>query len=215
MSMRHKVFNLVILDESGSMEIIKKATISGFNELIQSIRGVEREFPEQEHLVSFITFNGNGIKTLHWNEPVARMRRINGFRYNPDSSTPLYDAIGFGVTRLKHDLQRLADYNVLVTVLTDGEENSSREYSGQAIRKLIDELTLGNWTFTYMGANHDVDQLAMKISITNTIQFQSNDADVKRLFDQEKEARMQYSRKIRNKEEFRRDYFKFDKDKQE
>ena len=46
------VHNLVILDESGSMEAIKSATISGFNEVVQTIKGVEKQFPEQEHFVS-------------------------------------------------------------------------------------------------------------------------------------------------------------------
>ena len=210
MNTKHKVINLVILDESGSMHAIKKATISGFNELIQSIRNAGKEFPEQEHLFSLISFNGNGIKTLHWNEPVSGIHKINSFRYNPDSSTPLFDAMGFGISRQMHDLKGTSDYNVLVTVLTDGEENSSREYNGSTIKKMIDDLSSENWTFTYMGANHDVVETALKISIKNTIRFESNDADVKRMFDKEKESRLQYMQKIRDKEDFKKDYFKFD-----
>ena len=47
---KHNVFNLIILDESGSMESIKNATISGFNEVVQTVKGVEQQFPEQEHV---------------------------------------------------------------------------------------------------------------------------------------------------------------------
>lgn len=51
MENKHKVFNLIILDESGSMQSIKQATINGFNEVVQTVRGVEKQFPEQEHYI--------------------------------------------------------------------------------------------------------------------------------------------------------------------
>lgn len=67
---KRTVHNLIILDESGSMEAIKRATIAGFNEVVQTIKGVEKQFPEQEHFVSFVTFNGLGIKTKLFNKNV-------------------------------------------------------------------------------------------------------------------------------------------------
>ena len=54
----HQVHNLIILDESGSMYSIKKQIISGFNEVVQTVKGVEQQYPEQEHFNSFVTFNG-------------------------------------------------------------------------------------------------------------------------------------------------------------
>ncbi len=57
-----KVFNLIILDESGSMESIKMATINGFNELMQSIKHSMKEDPEIDQFVQFFSFNGGGIK---------------------------------------------------------------------------------------------------------------------------------------------------------
>ncbi|HOY52351.1 MAG TPA: hypothetical protein PLX49_11305 [Prolixibacteraceae bacterium] len=88
MEQRHKVFNLIILDESGSMQSIKNATISGFNEVVQTVKGVEQQFPEQEHFISLVTFNGLGIKTLLFNEPVKKLEQIDGKKYQPDSMTP-------------------------------------------------------------------------------------------------------------------------------
>lgn len=61
MEKRHQVHNLIILDESGSMECIKRTIIQGFNELVQTIKGIEKQFPEQEHFISFVSFNGLGI----------------------------------------------------------------------------------------------------------------------------------------------------------
>lgn len=208
MEQKHKVFNLIILDESGSMESIKQATISGFNEVVQTVKGVEQQFPEQEHFISLVTFNGLGIKTLLFNEPAKKLKQIDGDKYQPDSMTPLFDAMGLSLLKMKGVTESLSDYNVLVTILTDGMENASREFSGEAVKKLVDELSLKNWTFTYIGANHDVVDFALKISITNTMSYQANDADMKQMFDKEKRARMNYSQNIRDKKNYKEDFYK-------
>ena len=136
MKNKHKVYNLIILDESGSMQSIKSATISGFNEVVQTVKGVEKQFPEQEHIISLVTFNGLGVKTLLFNELASKLDEITEDQYHPASMTPLYDAMGFSLTKLKALLEDQKDYNVLVTILTDGEENSSKEYDGKAIKIL-------------------------------------------------------------------------------
>jgi uncharacterized protein YegL len=212
MEPKHKIFNLIILDESGSMQSIKHATISGFNEVVQTVKGVEKQFPEQEHFISLVTFNGLGIKTLLENEPVVKLDQIDEKKYQPDSSTPLFDAMGFSLIRLKKEVENYTDYNVLVTILTDGEENASREYNGEAIKKLIDELSLKNWTFTYIGANQNEVDFAMKISITNTMSFQANAADMKKMFEREKKARINYSQNIRDKKDFKNKFYDDDND---
>ncbi len=207
MEQKHKVFNLIILDESGSMQSLKEATISGFNEVVQTIKGVEQQFPEQEHFITLVTFNGLGIKTLLFNEPVKKLESIDGEKYQPDSMTPLFDAMGSSMLRLRKVTDSLTAYNVLVTILTDGQENASREFSGESIKKMIDELSMKNWTFTYIGANHDVVDFALKISITNTMSYQANEADMKQMFDKEKRARMNYSQKIRDQQDFKKGFY--------
>jgi hypothetical protein len=200
MSTKHQVHNLIILDESGSMQSIKSAIISGFNELVQTIKGVEGEYPEQEHFITLVTFNGLGRKTLLDKEPVSKLLPIDEKKYNPATFTPLYDAMGDSFSKLRKDLEKVKDHNVLVTILTDGEENASKEYTGAAIKSLIEELKQKNWTFTYIGTDHDVEKFAISISITNSMMFDKNDAGIKNMFDKEKSARMNYSQKIRNKE---------------
>jgi uncharacterized protein YegL len=207
MEQKHKIINLIILDESGSMQSIKDATISGFNEVVQTVKGVEKQFPEQEHFITLVTFNGMGIKTLLFNEPVAKLGQLDGKKYQPNSLTPLFDAMGFSLTRLGTELENHLDYHVLVTILTDGMENDSKEYSGEAIKKLVDELSMKNWTFTYIGANHDVAEFAMKISITNTMSFQANEADMKNMFAKESKARMKYSQNIMLKKDFKLNFY--------
>ncbi len=202
------VHNLIILDESGSMESIKQSTITGFNEVVQTIKGVEQQFPEQEHFISFVTFNGLGIKTKLFNKRVKSLKEIDEKSFHPDSMTPLYDAIGVSVTKLRREIESQKHCSVLVTILTDGEENNSKEYTGAAVKKLIGELKKQDWTFTYIGANHDVERVAFSLSISNSLKFEANDLDVKRAFDADKDARMLYARKMRGGQNLQEDYFK-------
>jgi Mg-chelatase subunit ChlD len=211
METRHQVHNLIILDESGSMGSIKELIISGFNELVQTIKGIEKDFPEQEHFISFVTFNGRGQNTLHFMDPVGKLMEIDGSKYHPNSSTPLYDAMGDSMTKLKHALEKQTDYNVLVTVLTDGEENASKEYNGAAIKKMVEELKQSGWTFTYIGTDHDVESFAVNISINNVMNFKKDMYDINRMFNDEKAARASYSRKIRNNEDTKNNFY--DKEK--
>lgn len=210
METKHKVFNLIILDESGSMDSIKATTISGFNEIIQTIKEVEKQFPEQEHFVSFVTFNGVGIKTLLFNQPVATIKLIDEKQYQPNSSTPLYDAMGLSFNKLRVSLLDLTDYNVLVTILTDGEENSSREYNGKNIKNLIEDLKTKNWTFTYIGTNHDIEKLAESLSIDNKHYYMATDLGMKHMFDIEMNSRIAFSKKIRLKQDLQKNYFEDD-----
>lgn len=201
------VYNLIILDESGSMQEIKNATITGFNEVVQTIKGVEKQFPEQKHFVSLVTFNGLGIKTLLFNQPVTNLEEIDARTYQPDSMTPLFDAIGLSVNRLRAAIETVPDRAVLVTILTDGEENNSREFTGSGVKKLVDSLKKEGWTFTYIGANHDVEQVAFSLSISNSLKFEANEADVKRAFDVDKKARHVHASKLRYQENFQENYF--------
>ena len=210
---KHQVHNLIILDESGSMESIKKTIIQGFNELVQTIKGIEKQYPEQEHLISLVTFNGLGQKILHFIDPVEKLDQIDASKYNPDASTPLYDAMGFSFSKLKQVLEHVTDYNVLVTIMTDGEENASREYSGRSIKKMIDELKQNRWTFTYIGTDHDVEKFATSISITNVMTFKKNTQGINEMFEKERHARKAYGDKIRNKEAVCDNYYEYTKNK--
>ena len=198
---KQQVHNLIILDESGSMDSIKPSIIQGFNELVQTIQGIEHQFPDQEHFISMISFNGLGIKALHILDPVSQLRQIDASSYQPNASTPLYDAIGLSVNKLKHFLARQLNYNVLVTILTDGEENASCEFSGKAIKEMIEELKSNNWTFTYIGTDHDIDSVSESLSIDNRMAFDKNVQGINAMFEKEKAARMRYSQRLNDKED--------------
>ncbi len=203
-----KVYNLVILDESGSMNAIKPAIIGGFNELVQTIQAGQRNFPEQRHFVTLVTFNGTGVRTLLDRQPVDTLPELSASNYRPDSLTPLYDAMGFSLKALEEATSGETDAWHLVTVLTDGAENASKEYTGQHVSRLVGTLGEGNWTFTYIGANHDVMAEASKMNITNVLDFEATDRGSHAMWTTEQMQRMQFYRKMSDKTaDLKSDYY--------
>ena len=168
--MKTRIFNLIIIDESGSMQSIKKQAIDSVNETIQTICSAQKKHEDQEHYVSLVTFNDD-VKTVHDCVPVSEVTELTSETYQPACCTALYDAMGLSVNALR---KKVADVDkVLVTVVTDGYENASKEYSGKAIKALVDELKTKGWVFAYIGANQDVEAVAASISITNTMNFEA------------------------------------------
>ncbi len=170
--MKTRIFNLIIIDESGSMQSIKTAAIDSVNETIQTIRSAQKKYDDQEHYVSLVTFNDD-VKTVYECVPVDEVKELTAESYQPDCCTALYDAMGISLNALRKKVAE--DDKVLVTVVTDGYENASKEYSGKAIKALVDELKAKGWVFAYIGANQDVEAVAATISITNVLKFEATD----------------------------------------
>lgn len=188
--MKTKVFNLIILDESGSMSCIERQALNGLNETLQTIRRAQDKFPDQEQLVSIVPFESGNIRLLRDKVSIKEVNDLRPDEYNPGARTPLYDAIGFGINSIRKAVTD--DDSVLVTIITDGEENSSEEYSGKAIATIIDELKKKGWMFTYIGANQDAVSVAMTINITNAMNFVQDDAGTKAMFEKERRSRERY-----------------------
>jgi len=207
MQARHNVFNLIILDESGSMQSIKNPTITGFNEVVQTIRHAEATFPEQVHTISLFSFNGMGLKQLYFNQPASSVEELDESRYHPKASTPLFDAMGSCIHQLKAEVEKSDAYNVLVTVITDGEENASREYNGKSIKALVEELKPRHWTFTYIGANHDVEKFADSLSISNSLHYEADFRGSTEMWQRDSRSRMAYYGNIKDKKNTEDNFF--------
>ena len=167
-----QIFNLVILDKSGSMSSIREATISGLNETINGVRMAQEKYAnEQEHYFTLHTFCSCEQKQVLDCLPIDQVRDLTHEDYQPCCCTPLYDAIGIALNNLKQRTKHLDNYAVVVTIITDGYENASKEYSGKEVARLISDLREEGWAFAYMGADHDVEEVAKSMNITNTRRF--------------------------------------------
>ena len=167
-----KIYNLIILDESGSMNSIYNQALSGINETINGIRKNQEKFPEQRHFVSVVTFEGDGmsgVRTRRDCVPVGEVADLTKNDYQPGGCTPLYDAMGKTISELDRKVE--AGDGVLVTIITDGMENSSQEYSGRTVKDLVAMQRKKGWTFAYIGANQDAVEVARDLNIQNAMNY--------------------------------------------
>lgn len=185
-----KVYNLIILDKSGSMQSIRRQAVDGYNETLGTVKAAQlKHLDTQQHYISLAAFCGCGVKMIYDKTPVKDAERLDLKLYDPCCNTPLYDAIGSTVKQLRRSISDTEDSAVLVTIITDGEENSSQEWTGAAVSKLIEECTELGWMFSYIGADQDVKSVASVISITNTVEWTKTTVGTKAMFDNENQAR--------------------------
>ena len=181
--MKTKIFNLIILDKSGSMNTIANAAIGGVNETIGTIKATAKKHEDdQEHFFSLVAFCGCERKYIFENVPISDVRPITSDDYQPCCGTPLYDAIGLSVNRLATAMEKEDGALAQVTIITDGYENASKEYSGAAVKGLIERFKAKGWTFAFIGANQDVKEVAFNLSINNSIEFKTNETETRHMF---------------------------------
>ncbi len=188
-----QVYNVIILDKSGSMETIRTAAIDGFNETLAGIKKAQEKYAEtQEHFVSLLTFCSCERKYVFDKVPVKEALPLTMEDYQPCCCTPLYDAMGFTLTSMHNHVRKVEDAVVVVTIITDGLENASKEYSGSAVKQLVEELKKEGWTFTYMGANQNSVEIAFTLSIRNARNFDYSAQGTKKGMAKEASTRMNF-----------------------
>lgn len=187
-----RVFNLIIVDESGSMSIIERQALMGLNETLETVQKMQNMHKDMEQRVTLITFDSTHKRYVFDNVPVGETHLLTNKEYRPGGATPLYDAIGIGISKL--NAQTEPDDNVLVTIITDGEENDSVEYNLKMVKTLIEKLKKQNWTFTLIGTdNLDVEGMAGAMAIDNHLEFKEDEEGTKQMFARERRARGRYN----------------------
>jgi hypothetical protein len=168
----HIVF---LLDDSGSMQSCRDATISGFNEYLQAQK-IDSENTGIETFVSLYKFNGSSVTGVINKMPISEVQPLTRENYNPMGGTNLLDALG-GVmmtvnTQLKENKKAKRE-SVIVTVLTDGEENASRSFANSDIKQMVEKAEAKSWGFMFLGANIDAFAASSKLGFNsaNTMQY--------------------------------------------
>ena len=154
-----------IIDESGSMLSQWDTVISGFNEQLDTMKKEEMT-TEVRYLVSLTKFSFES-KVVYKDIPLAEVPRLNKTTYSPGGGTALLDAIGNTI-----DTAAPGETDVMITIMTDGEENSSRQWKRSSIKTLIELRQNENkWGFVYLGANQDAWQEAAQYGIFNALNY--------------------------------------------
>ena len=157
-----------VLDRSGSMEVVREATISGFNEYLQD-RQREQDI---DYRFSLTTFNEQ-MQRPYRLAKVADVQPLTRTSYVPSGTTALYDAIANTITDIEQAIG--PDDRVLFVIMTDGMENSSRENTlAQIHQRIREKEDSGRWTFVYLGANQDSWQVGRSLGMSsqaNTLNY--------------------------------------------
>ncbi len=153
-----------ILDRSGSMSGLESDTIGGYNSMIE-----KQKKEEGEALISTVLFDGQ-TDVLHDRVPLDKIDPITEKEYYVRGSTALLDAVGGAIHHIGnvHKYAREEDVpeKTLFIITTDGMENSSRQYSYDRVKKMIEkQKEKYHWEFIFLGANIDAVSVADRFGV--------------------------------------------------
>ena len=131
---------VLVLDESGSMESIRNDMLKSINDLIKEQQQV-KERPSTFTLVKF----SDKVNRYISNKPLNNIKLLSSEDYTPNGATALYDAIGDTINWFRNEK------DVLMVIVTDGQENSSTKYNKYEINRMIEQKKeRNNWSYVYL-----------------------------------------------------------------
>lgn len=154
----------VVLDRSGSMESIKSDAIGGLNEFVR-----KQKEGAGECLFTLVQFD-NVYEFVHTAQPI---KQIPALTLEPRGSTALLDAVGRAILETGERFNKMDEAQrpglVVFVILTDGQENSSKEFTKDKVKQMIEgQQNTYKWQFTFLGANQDAFAEAGGLGIVKT-----------------------------------------------
>jgi uncharacterized protein YegL len=187
---------IFVIDGSGSMANKATDVRGGFNTYVEELL---KDDHADEYTLSATVFN-EGVWPLFTQRKLSEVPKLTDSNYSPGGGTALYDAIADTLDKIKDDAHFCFDCGAkrnkahkfcsdcgtklngnsafTVIIMTDGEENSSKQYrKHHIVSKIQGKEQLGNWTFVYMGANQDAmaEGTALGIASGNTVTYNTQD----------------------------------------
>ena len=175
----------MILDRTGSMESIKQDTIGGFNSYVAAQKSLPT--PATFTLVQFDS--QDPFEVIHKFTDIQMVADLTGQTYVPRASTPLYDAVGRGINDLKASLgtlpEALRPKKIVMVIVTDGQENASREFTGAQVRKMIADAKEAGWQFVFLSADESAisDSSSLNIDASNAAFFKKSSAGANEMWE--------------------------------
>jgi Mg-chelatase subunit ChlD len=143
----------LVLDRSGSMQAIHDDALGGVNSYITNAK---QDRALYESRFSMITFSSESVETIRESEIMETVKPIGSEEYRCSGWTPLYDAIGRGIGILDEAMKGKTDAMAILVILTDGQENASREFTHEKISALLKTRQEQGWLITFLGEGLDV-----------------------------------------------------------
>lgn len=144
----------ILLDETGSMASCHAATVSGFNEFI-----AEQKTIEGSCYLTLTKFDSSGIKTPYVN---LALDLVPNLSFHPGATTNLYDVVG---KRVRDLLAQNRNGRSLVVIITDGEDNASREFNVHSVKAMVEDALSRGVSFLYFGAGSRAEQIGRAMGI--------------------------------------------------
>lgn len=160
---------IAVLDRSGSMATIIDDAIGGFNTFLEE----QKAIPGEARLTQ-VQFDDQ-YEMRYQALPLESAEPLTSKTYVPRGMTALLDAVGRTISSQKAriDAEKWADVVVLV-IVTDGMENSSREFTYDSLKTVIAEAEKADWKIVYVGANQDALTVAKDMGIVSNIKNTQN-----------------------------------------
>jgi len=170
---KNKTFIAMVVDKSGSMSEIKQGAIDGFNNFISAQKKVKGK------ALATVCLFDTTYEFVEDNVDLNDVRLLTNFNYRPNGGTALNDTLGTVISKVGQQIVSMPSKDrpskVIVCVVTDGEENASKEFTSEQIKSLIEyRKEHFGWEFVFVGANQDVVKTAKVYSFNPEATFSFN-----------------------------------------
>jgi len=146
----------LLLDRSGSMEAMRGDVIGGFNQFI-----ADQQTNGPDARITLVQFDSQDAQEVVIDaRGIRRAKPLTMDTFVPRGGTPLLDATGrliarAAVRQAEREVLGKRPEDITFVTITDGEENQSREYTRDAIRRLVADKQAQGWSFVFLGAGLD------------------------------------------------------------
>jgi hypothetical protein len=203
-----------VLDRSGSMSSCKDDTIGGFNSYISS----QKDLKEGQVLFTLVQFD-HEYDVVHRAKKVSDIPELNLMTFYPRGNTALLDAIGRSIEEAGQRFSKMKEEDkpekVIFVILTDGQENSSKEYNIKQINEMIShQQSKYSWEFIFLGANQDAISTgcSLGISVGKSMTYSQTSIGTKAVFDSISRITTNYRGKKYDKTDFSEEERKLQED---
>ena len=165
---------VAVIDKSGSMHAKASDAIGGFNKFLDD----QRALPGRTAEMTLLFFD-TVVQVVHEHMAIEEVPPLDADTYRPGGNTALLDAVGKAVDDAGRYMEGLAESErpekVVVAILTDGEENSSKVFSKEQVaEKIAHQTEVYGWGFVFLAADEKQWAEGRGLGIRSSVNYQGD-----------------------------------------